>query len=168
MEALGKILVPIDFEAPSEQALQVAADLARRFASSLTLAHVYDARGYALLSGYVAYTRDELHELTANLARRLGALKAELESLGVSSVRTELVEGLPAPTILELAHTGGFDLIVMATHGKASPWQRLIGLVAEDVLSEAPCPVVMVNEQRASAEDRPKHVWAPGEQRHAH
>ncbi len=154
MNTLHKILVPIDFEAPSDCAIRFAADLARRLASSVTLMHVYDSRGYALKSGYVTYTREELRQLTMNRTQRLEAARQALEALGVMRVDTQLVDGLPAPTIVEAAHTGAFDLIVMATHGKMSPWQRLIGLIAEDVLSDAPCPVMMINDELAPAQDR--------------
>lgn len=147
MKALGKILVPVDFEAPSQKAVRVAVDLAARLSSSLTLVHVYDSRGYALMTGYVAYTRDERAALRRACARRLEAARGDLEAMGVRNVETRLLEGLPAPRIVELASSGAFDLIVMATHRKASPWQKAIGMVAEDVIGEAACPVIMVNDE---------------------
>ncbi|MEW6283426.1 MAG: universal stress protein, partial [Candidatus Eremiobacterota bacterium] len=40
----------------------------------------------------------------------------------------------------------GVDLIVMASHGRTGPGRWLLGSVAEAVLREAPCPVLLVRE----------------------
>jgi universal stress protein A len=164
----GKILVPLDFETPSDRTVGCAAAMANRLAWSVTLAHVFDSRGYALASGYVAYTPREVRALAADRRQRLDRIRHDLASLGVPNVETRLLEGLPAPMILDLANEGGFDLIVMATHGKPALWQRLIGLVAEDVLSEAPCPVLMVNDERPIATGVERASLGRHEARYAH
>jgi nucleotide-binding universal stress UspA family protein len=151
MQNFKKILVPVDFEGPSADVTGLATDLARRLAGAVTLAHVYDSRGYALASGYIAYTDDERNRMIGELQRQLDTVRRELKAAGVPQVDTSLLDGVPATEILHLAHAGRFDLIVMGTHGKGGLWQKLLGSVAEDVLSEAPCPVVTVHPRESEA-----------------
>jgi nucleotide-binding universal stress UspA family protein len=46
--------------------------------------------------------------------------------------------------IVTLAEDGGFDLIVMGTHGRTGIKHVLLGSVAEKVVRHAPCPVLAV------------------------
>src|SRR4051794_26869670 len=57
MKPFRKILVPVDFSAHSARAVQVAAELARRFDGTLDLVHVFDLVAYPLPDGYVMFTR---------------------------------------------------------------------------------------------------------------
>ena len=53
-----------------------------------------------------------------------------------------MVQGDPLLRILETA--GGYDLVVMGTHGRVGRLHTLIGSVAEGVVRNAPCPVLTV------------------------
>jgi hypothetical protein len=59
-------------------------------------------------------------------------------------VRSRLLEGVPAAEILRLARDGHFDLIVMGTHGRTGIWQKLLGSLAQEVLTQASCPVMTI------------------------
>jgi nucleotide-binding universal stress UspA family protein len=48
------------------------------------------------------------------------------------------------PTILEVAANGGYDLVVMGTHGRTGLSALLMGSVAEKVVRQATCPVMTV------------------------
>jgi nucleotide-binding universal stress UspA family protein len=45
---------------------------------------------------------------------------------------------------VRVAEEGGCDLIVMGTHGRTGLRRLVMGSVAEEVLREAPCPVLSV------------------------
>ena len=62
-------------------------------------------------------------------------------------VEYELVTdlGSPATAILRVATTLSADVIVMATHGRTGFSRAFFGSIAEDVLREAPCPVLTVH-----------------------
>jgi nucleotide-binding universal stress UspA family protein len=49
---------------------------------------------------------------------------------------------MPAEIIVDYAQKGGFDLIVMGTHGRTGLKHLLLGSVAEQVLRRALCPVL--------------------------
>ena len=118
-------VVPLDGSRLSERALRPAAELARRFESTITLVTVV-----ATDAGAVEGTK-YLHE-TAN---ELGA--------AVGDVR--VVVGVdPAHEIGQVVadHPGSF--VCMGSHGRSGIDQALLGSVAEDVIRTTTVPVVLV------------------------
>ena len=53
-------------------------------------------------------------------------------------------EGAPSVKILRLAGETGCELMVMGTHGRTGLARILLGNVAESVLSQVDCPVLVV------------------------
>lgn len=145
MKPFQKILVPTDFSPHADEALQVAAELCKRYDASLTLAYVYVPVAYSLPDGYTVYapTQAQLGSIHEDLRRGLGTLKAKGEAAGAARVETRLLEGPIASEICALA-AEGFDLIVMGTHGRTGFSHVLLGSVAEKVVRTAPCPVLTV------------------------
>jgi len=66
-----------------------------------------------------------------------------LETLGVSS-ENDVVQGNPAPTIVEYADRYGLELVVMPTHGREGLSRYLIGSVSEKVVRLSSVPVLTV------------------------
>jgi nucleotide-binding universal stress UspA family protein len=70
----------------------------------------------------------------------------------ISRVKTRLGDRLgrstqsgdPLKGIVEAAADGGYDLVVMGTHGRVGRLHMLVGSVAEGVMRNAPCPVLTV------------------------
>jgi nucleotide-binding universal stress UspA family protein len=69
-----------------------------------------------------------------------------LDTLGVS-YETDVVQGNPAPTIVEYAERFDMDLIVMPTHGREGVSRYLIGSVSEKVVRLSSVPVLTVRMQ---------------------
>ncbi|MFD1648050.1 universal stress protein [Haloarchaeobius litoreus] len=69
-----------------------------------------------------------------------------LETLGVS-YETDIVQGNPAPTIVDYAERYGHDLIVMPTHGREGLARYLVGSVSEKVVRLSSVPVLSVRMQ---------------------
>ncbi len=61
-----------------------------------------------------------------------------------AGVRTVVHFGEPATEIIEQAKRGGFDLIVMATHGRSGLSEKLHGSVAAAVIRRGVMPVLVV------------------------
>ena len=132
-----KVFCPVDFSDESRAALRVAADLARRVGAELTLFHAESA--------------DSMLQAAATPAGRLGEWKREAERLGVERVATASASGQPATTIVEAAMSGGFDLVVMGTHGRTGFRHALMGSVAEKVVRMSPVPVLTVHATEPTA-----------------
>lgn len=60
--------------------------------------------------------------------------------------------GEPAERILALAHSVEADLIIVGTHGRRGMERLMIGSVAETVLRNAHCPVLVVREKNHAPE----------------
>ncbi len=144
---IKRILVPVDFSANSQRALDYAHGLALKFDAALHLVHVCEVPGMmtpALDAYAIAYT---------DWSQRLGE-EAEKQLIKItprsatSTVTTEVLFGLPASAIVEAAGTNNADLIVMGTHGHGAVMHVLMGNVAERVVRTAPCPVLTVREPK--------------------
>jgi len=144
MKPFKKLLVPTDFSAPSNAAVQIAAELSRRYEASMTIINVYEPTTYMVPDGFQFYTQAQLESILAEFAKALIGAKREAESAGALNVTTQQLEGIPSAQIVEFARIGDYDLIVMGTHGRKGFEHALIGSVAEKVVRSAPCPVLSV------------------------
>jgi nucleotide-binding universal stress UspA family protein len=139
-----QIVVPTDFSADAEHAIRVASELSRVYSAPLTLIHIYDPVAYPLPDGYVMYTSAQLSRMWEEFDRRLAAAKADALAAGAVRVETRVLQGLTAAEIVRFAGDGGYDLIVMGTHGRRGVARVLLGSVAARVVQTAGCPVLTV------------------------
>lgn len=141
MEALRKIVAPVDFSERSVGAVRYAELLARHFQSELTLLHVFAPP--PLEFGDAAGPDSVMAELYRNRATEVfndleDFLVPELAGL---KVQRKILEGDTARHIVEFAHRERADLIVMATHGYGPFRQFILGSNTAKVLHDADCPV---------------------------
>ncbi len=140
IQNIKKLLAPIDFSNYSMDALNGAAELARDVSAELHVLHV------------VAPHRSLLELESTELAREAAMVDQSEEELArirkdvvgnSSKVVTAVVKGPPVVKIGEYARDNKIDLIVMATHGHTGAEHLLIGSVAEKVVRNAPCSVLI-------------------------
>lgn len=136
-----KILCAVDFSRSSHDALEHAADLARRFGAELTLIHVLDVEPVAGSEIVVPRERAEMERHARE--RELEAWKSEAERIAGRAVHAVLASGFAPLEILRTATADAFDLIVTGTHGRGLIGRMLLGSVAERVAREAPCAVLI-------------------------
>lgn len=140
-----RIVCPIDFSDASRAAMEVAADLARRFGAELVLLHAYPIPGYTFPDGSVVASPKMMQELAEQAERHLGEWRSDAERLaGGPRVGMEKAVGEPAAEILSYARESGVDLLVLGTHGRTGLEHALMGSVAERVVRKAHCPVLTV------------------------
>ena len=152
-EPITKILVPVDFSPHAERAFAYATTLAQRFGATLGLVHVVEdpfVTGAWTSDVYVPNVAELLESLMANARQRLATLKQSAGALGIAA-DTAVITGRPAHAIVEHAREGGFDLIVMGTHGRTGLSHVLLGSVAEHVVRKAGCPVLTLRGGGAAA-----------------
>jgi nucleotide-binding universal stress UspA family protein len=144
------ILVPTDFGAASNRALDLGLEFAETFGAKLTLVHAYDL---PVTYGEGIYW--PIEPIEAEAERALGEVRARARARHGA---TDAVLG-PGPAwqrILEVASERGVDLIVMGTHGRRGVSRALLGSQAERVVRLAPVPVLTVSEGgEARARPRP-------------
>ncbi|HEX3152223.1 MAG TPA: universal stress protein [Gemmataceae bacterium] len=126
MLRIRKILFPTDFSSYSNQAYLHAVAIAEVHKATLVLVYV-NVPGQAADANY---WRDLLHQIRpANPA---------------IDVEHVFLEGDPATEIVRYARDSGVDRIVMGTHGRTGTDRLLMGSVAEKVLRDAPCSILVV------------------------
>lgn len=87
----------------------------------------------------VAYL--EIEEEREGLAA-LNTVKSIFDEVAVL-VETEMRQGIPANTILEIAREGNYDLIVIGHRGHGGLGEFLLGSVSKTVVHDAPCSVLV-------------------------
>jgi uncharacterized protein (TIGR02284 family) len=135
MLAIRTILHPTDFSERSGYAFEAAFALARDYAARLVVLHAAtppQAGAAGSDNDYREALQTKLHWLQPS------GSPVPIEPL--------LVEGVPAAAILETARQCTADVIVLGTHGKTDERRRPMGSVAEKVIAQAPCPVIVVRE----------------------
>ena len=142
-----KICCPVDFSEPARAALKAAADLAVTFGAELTLFHAYQLPGYTLPEGSVVASPKMLQDLADQAEAHLSQWKRLAEGMGAPRVSTAKAVGEPALEVVEFARAGGFDLLVVGTHGRTGLRHALLGSTAERVVRRAGCPVLTVHPE---------------------
>jgi nucleotide-binding universal stress UspA family protein len=143
-----RICCPIDFSDASRAAMEVAADLARRFGADLVLLHAYPIPGYTFPDGSVVASPKMMQDLADQAQKHLEEWRGDAEKLlGAPRVTAEKAVGEPAAEILEVAKQARADLIVMGTHGRTGLEHALMGSIAERVVRRAHCPVLTIRPQ---------------------
>jgi nucleotide-binding universal stress UspA family protein len=131
---ISKILYATDFSSHSNQAYFHAVALAEKHNAGLSIAFVYSPEQGSKEKGEA--TRDQDY------------WRAQLEQIRpidpAISVTHIFLRGDPATEIIRYAVDAGIDLIVMGTHGRSGLERLLMGSVAEKVMREAHCSVLVV------------------------
>jgi nucleotide-binding universal stress UspA family protein len=150
------ILAPVDFSDPSRAALDTAADMASQFGAELLVAYVVPAIP-DLPAGVSILKEGQYDEKLTDLsAQRLSELASALATGRKDlKVRTEVgVANDVGMELIRMAESNQVDLIIIATHGMTG-WRRLaFGSVAEKVVKEASCPVLVLRANAGTAENK--------------
>lgn len=142
MLAFRKILCPVDFSPDSERAVRQVATATEDRSAKVELLHVVEPIVYPVEYGIGRVPSVDLETTIA--AKADEKLKELSRLLPGHEVTTRVEFGAPWRRICDIAEEGGFDLIVLATHGLTGLKHLLLGSVAERVVCHAPCPVLTV------------------------
>lgn len=154
--AIHRILCPVDFSDGSQQALEHAAAIARRWGSQLTVLHVYPAPSpFDLVPGV-----DEGAENDPQLDLRAALWRFVQPVVGEAAVNFRLRHAVDARrAIVDEADASDADLIVIGSHGRGGVAQLLLGSAADAVVRKASCPVLVVPPcARPAGDGRFRHI----------
>jgi len=150
-----KVLVAIDFSASTDDVIAVGVKFARDYAAKLRLLNVVE-EGFAFsgLDG-MSLPVEDLAVIQNYSATRLASLQDKMDGLVDTlkksglDVEGRVIEGHPASMIVDEAERGSFDAIFMGSHGWSGIKKFLMGSVAENVVKNSRCSVMVV---RAAAQ----------------
>lgn len=144
---LQHLLVPVDFSGETPDTLAFALELAGRFSAHLTLFHVVEQ--VVLPIGDFHLTGDTVAMTAAYTENLIAAAQHQMTTLGAGipagvPFDTSIKVGIPWHCIVQYATDHPIDLVVMSTHGRSGLKHLWLGSVAERVVQNAPCPVLVV------------------------
>jgi nucleotide-binding universal stress UspA family protein len=141
---LKTILAAVDLSSCSRAALEFACRLAAPFGAKLDVLFVRRASEVTPAPGLEPSAPEALEAALVELRRFVASVGAT-QGLPIS----ERVEtGDARERIVALADGGGYDAVVLGTHGRTGRPRSLAGSVAESVVRTASCPVITVREPR--------------------
>ena len=144
---LQTILLPLDGSAVAEKALPEAQALAKANDAHILLLQVIQRMGAGnqqMLFKNEAAAKATFAEWRAEAETYLAGVARRLEAAGVASNYRVVVDN-PDRAICALTKGSGVDLIVMGTHGRTGVRRWVYGSVANKVLRDAGCPLLLVH-----------------------
>ena len=145
MIRIKSILYPTDFSSYSNQAYFHALGMAENYGASLTILYVFNPADGMNAAGF---WKDQLQQI-----------RPSNPNIPVTHV---FLVGDPAEEIVRYATDTVFDVIVMGTHGRSGVERMLKGSVAEKVMRDAPCSVLVVKLAKGSRPPERPHVGQVG------
>ena len=135
------MLLAVDGSSHALHAAKTAGDLARE----LKVETVRIVVVYSYIPSFLGEPNMQI-AIDARLKEANEVLDAATRSLGEvpGEIHTELIEGSPAASIIDVATTRHSDLIVMGSRGMGKLAGLLLGGTSQNVVSHAPCPVLVV------------------------
>ena len=142
---ISKVIVPLDGSAFAETVLPHATTLARRMDLGVTLLRVApeDAPLFSdsvsladILAGMQEKAATGARDYVAGMARRLRDSGLDVDEV--------ILQGKASSRITEYAKGAEHGMIAITTHGRSGVSRLLLGSIAEAVIRESGCPVLVV------------------------
>jgi len=135
-----KLLIPIDGSKASLNAFEKAVEIARNYHFDMKVISVVSVRA-------VSDDRAELVDIMINdMNDKMAELIKNTDLTGIN-VKTEVIYGEAYTTILEVAEKDNVDLIVIGNRGQSRIQRFFLGSVANRVIAEAKCPVLVIHTE---------------------
>jgi nucleotide-binding universal stress UspA family protein len=150
--ALKNILFPTDFSERSAAALPYAAAVARHYQAKVYLAHV------VMESAVAPADRPPLSDW--KIAEQEMAILDRCDLLNGIPYETLVEEGEIWDVLSQMIRQREIDFIILGTQGRGGFKKLILGSVAEEIIREAPCPVLAVGPEV------PSRAQFPGNMRH--
>ena len=134
-----KILVAVDGSAFSMAAVDQAISLGGVCNSQIFLVSVVD-----LYPEQMAVAPNLVEKMSEEAGKHLDKAKQKVDKAKIACETIVHMGGAPHDFIVQEAKERGVDLILMGTHGRTGLKRVHMGILAQNVIGSAPCPVMVV------------------------
>ena len=137
-----KILVPVDGSDNSYKALEAALVLSEKLGSNISVVNVMEQvpithiESEKLLSELLEAYKKENQEILSkcsDIARQKGI-----------TIKAVLLQGNPAPVILDYSKKENFDLVIMGSRGVGKFKELILGSVSSKIVHHSPCAIMII------------------------
>lgn len=142
---MKRILVPTDFSEHAEDALKVAAQIARKHNSEIILLHMLELPSQMndAITGGASIPETMLFMKKANEMLDKATEKPYLQDISVTEIlkMDKIIHG-----ISQVSKENNIDLIIMGSHGSSGVEELLIGSNTEKVVRNSDIPVLVIKK----------------------
>jgi len=157
-DVMKKILVPVDGSNASISAVKKSIEIGKKYNSVIKLISVvkstenrkkdrnenlWNAVDGSIITNNVELEKKLESTYVENSQMLLNQIVTKLDFSG-TKVEKEVLIGEPFEKIVETAKNENYDLIVMGNRGFSKIKRFFVGSVTQRVISEAPCPVLVI------------------------
>ncbi len=151
MTKINRILVPTDFSDIANEALNYAVELAQIQRASLDILHVIEEPTFPSFYGAGALALyGKIPDVRTLADEALEKLAQPHRQNSTINIGTHLLDGHAADKICAFAKETGADMIVIPTYGLTGLRHLLLGSVAERVVRQAHCPVIVYKNKKST------------------
>ncbi len=147
MPNITKIIVPIDLDKHTDKLVDYAFYMAKKLDAEVLLVHVVEF----IVMGEMALGNPSYDDFNTKRKDHANTALTEISDKAVGKCERytcKVIIGDIVDEILDLAQAENGNLIIMGSHGKRGLEKILLGSVAERVLKNAHCPVLIMNPYR--------------------
>lgn len=146
---LEKILVPVDFSECAREGARYASAFATKVGADLLLMHVTHTADFTASDPNVIPPEGPELVESARLAAedKLDEMVNFLPLTGISA-DTEVALGTPIEKLVERTKEPDVDMVIMSSHGHTGLRHVVLGSIAEQLVGQAHCPVLVVPSHR--------------------
>lgn len=138
-----KIVCPVDFSQFTDEIVNYALSIAKKFEAEVHLLHVIPTLNY--FTPYESFlTPENLIAMERNIENEIEKDFQKIIEKVDMPVKKVIKTGVTFVEIIDYVKAENIDLVVMGTHGRSGIEHILMGSVAEKVVRKAPCPVLTV------------------------
>ncbi len=146
MPTWRKICCAVDFSETSRSAMTEAAALARASGGRLTLLHVIELP--AIPGSELVAPMELVETIAFEAEQKLESWRRDAEAEAGTTVEARALPGEAAAEIARFAQEKATDLVVIGTHGRKGIRHMVLGSVAEKVVRNAHCSVLVVRSAK--------------------
>ncbi len=147
MIQLRRVLVPVDFSECSERAMEYAQEFCEKYDAALHLLHVLEVHVSSTPQFTMGLAVPDRQEESFELAQQKLEEYPNKDWAANREVVRATVHGSPFVEIVKYAKDQEIDVIVVGTHGRTGLSHVFLGSVAENVVRQTPCPVLVVGQK---------------------
>ena len=142
-DKIKTVMIALDYDETSQKVAETGFSLAKEMNSETVLLHVI-SESPVYYSSYM-YMRELKVDIFSDLKKSTQEfLDKTKKHLGDESIKTVLMEGFIADTILKTANELNADIIVMGSHSRKWLETIILGSAAKDVLNRTTIPLFIV------------------------
>ena len=145
MYNVNKIILPTDLSRFSLTAFDYAKDIAERNDSEIYIVYVLDKNPpMVLLQSSNGKTKMTREEYEGKIKKEFNSVLRQLQDSTNAIVKGEMRTGDDSDEIINFASEIKADLIILSTHSRTGFLRSVLGSVADQVIHNAKCPILVI------------------------